>query len=264
MSAAVEAAALADLMVCALADCLTSEEVATNGAASFLPVTAIGLARRTHAPGLTHLGGAVGVDSRWERVAGSTVGPAYWDGAAALLNHPDEFWPFVGAGRITTIFHRAAQIDARGNLGNSEIRGPRPVRLPGGAAMGDTAALIPRVLLWSTTHDPRTFVRRVDFRTCPGYLDEPGQREALGMPGGPDRVVTDLATMDFTPEGQMRLRSLHPGVELETVQERTGFELALPDGEVPATREPTAEERTLIAALDPDGYRLTEFRSRAK
>jgi glutaconate CoA-transferase subunit B len=252
--------AIADLMVCALADCLGSEEVCTNGAASFLPVTAIGLARRTSAPGLTHIGGAVGVDPRWEEVSGSTVGPAYWEGAAALLGHPSEFWPFVGAGRISTIFHRAAQIDARGNLNNSEIRGGRPVRLPGGAAMGDTAALIPRVLLWSTTHDPRTFVERVDYRTCPGYLDRPGQREALGMPGGPDRVVTDLATMDFTPEGRMRLRSLHPGVDLATVEERTGFELVMPDGEVPTTREPTPAELELIAALDPDGYRFGEFR----
>jgi len=254
--------ALADLMVCALADCLTSEEVCTNGAASFLPVAAIGLARRTGAPGLTHIGGAVGVDPRWKELSGSTVGPAYWEGAAALLNHPNEFWPFVGAGRITTIFHRAAQIDARGNLGNSEIRGGRPVRLPGGAAMGDTAALIPRVLLWSTTHDRRTFVERVDFRTCPGYLDRPGQREALGMPGGPDRVVTDLATMDFTPDGRMRLRSLHPGVDLATVEERTEFELVMPAGPVPVTREPTAAEGDLIAALDPDGYRFGEFRSR--
>lgn len=254
-----------DLMVSALAAELGSGDICVNGAASFLPVAAVGLAKRTHAPGLLHIGGAVGVDPRWDRLEGSTVGPAYWEDAAALLNHPQEFWPYVQAGRISTIFHRAAQIDARGNLNNSLIErdGP-PLRLPGGAAMADTAALIPRIILWSTTHDPRTFVERVDFRTCPGYLDEPGDRERLGMPGGPAVVVTDLATMDFSPAGEMRLRSVHPGVEVETVLERTGFELAVPAGGAPVTAAPSAKQLRLIRAIDPDNYRSSEFRGAAR
>lgn len=256
-----------ELMVCALAAELGSDDVCVNGAASFIPVAALGLARRTHAAGLLHIGGAVGVDARWQRLEGSTVGPAYWDEAVALLNHPSEFWPYVQAGRISTIFHRAAQIDSRGNLNNSLIDGSggsRQVRLPGGAAMADTAALIPKIFLWSTTHDPRTFVERVDFRSCPGYLDQPGDRERLGMPGGPQVVVTDLATMDFSAEGTMQLRSVHPGVEVDRVLEQTGFELAVPAGEVPSTAAPSAEQLRLIRALDPDNYRSSEFRGAAR
>lgn len=256
-----------ELMVCALAAELGSDDVCVNGAASFIPVTALGLARRTHAPGLLHIGGAVGVDTRWQEVDGSTVGPAYWEDAVALLNHPAEFWPYVQAGRISTIFHRAAQIDSRGNLNNSLVGGSggKPaVRLPGGAAMADTAALIPRIFLWSTTHDPRTFVERVEFRSCPGHLDEPGDRERLGMPGGPLVVVTDLATMDFSPEGTMRLRTVHPGVEVETVLERTGFELPVPAGGVPVTPAPSAEQLRTIRAIDPGNYRSSEFRGAAR
>jgi glutaconate CoA-transferase subunit B len=246
-------------MVCALAAELSSADVCANGAASFLPVTAIGLARRTHAPGLTHLGGAVGVDARWDEVAGSTVGPHYWTGATALLNHPNEFWPYVQAGRVSAIFHRAAQIDARGNLNNSVIHRPRLVRLPGGAAMADMASLTERIILWSTTHDTRTFVERVDFITCPGYLDRPGDRRRLGMPGGPVVVVTDLAVLDFNRDGRMRLRSLHPGVALDTVVERTGFALDHA-GDVPTTTMPTDEQLEIIRALDPHQYRQSEFR----
>jgi glutaconate CoA-transferase, subunit B len=249
-----------ELMVVALAAELRDDDRCVQGAASFIPVAAIGLAQRTHAQGLLHLGGAVGVDARWDRMDGSTVGPTYWNGASALLNHPTEFWPYVQAGRISTIFHRAAQIDARGNLNNSVINGPRRVRLPGGAAMADMGALTERILLWSTTHDPRTFVERVDFVTCPGYLDQPRERERWGMRGGPAIVVTDLAVLDFSPQGRMRLRTVHPGVSVETVVASTGFELALPDGDVGTTRAPTDEQLAIIRTLDPDGYRKREFR----
>lgn len=249
-----------ELMVTALADELSDDDRCVNGAASFIPVAAIGLARRTTAPGLLHVGGAVGVDARWERLSGSTVGSAYWEGATALLAHPTEFWPYVQAGALPTVFHRAAQIDARGNLNNSWIGGERPVRLPGGAAMGDMGALARRILLWSTTHDPRTFVERVDFVTCPGHLGAPGERDAWGMQGGPEVVVTDLAVMDFDERGRMRLRSVHPGVDPETVMRQTGFELQVPQDQVPETRTPMEEEVAIIRALDPDGYRKTEFR----
>jgi glutaconate CoA-transferase, subunit B len=250
-----------ELMVVALAAELTDDDRCVQGAASFIPVAAIGLAQRTHARGLIHLGGAVGVDARWETMEGSTVGPAYWSGASALLNHPTEFWPYVQSGRVSTIFHRAAQIDARGNLNNSMIEHPRPVRLPGGAAMADMGALAERVLLWSTTHDSRTFVERVDFVTCPGYLDHAGERERWGMRGGPVVVVTNLAVLDFSAEGRMRLRTVHPGVSVQTVLAQTGFELAVPDGDVATTPIPTEDQVAIVRALDPDGYRKREFRN---
>ena len=59
-------------------------------------------------------------------------------------------------------------------------------------------------------------------------------------------VVTNLAVLDFgTPERVMRLRSVHPGVEVADVLAATGFPLAVPD-QVPVTRAPTAAE------LEPD------------
>jgi hypothetical protein len=67
--------------------------------------------------------------------------------------------------------------------------------------------------------------------------------------------------MDFAPESKrMRIRTVHPGVTVEQVQEATGFPLLVADdlGETPA---PTAEEVRLIREeIDPDGTRKTEFR----
>jgi len=59
-------------------------------------------------------------------------------------------------------------------------------------------------------------------------------------------VVTNLAVLDFgTPERTMRLRSVHPGVEVGDVVAATGFPLAIPD-HVPVTRWPTDDELSLI------------------
>ena len=62
-------------------------------------------------------------------------------------------------------------MDACGNVNNSVI-GPYEnpkVRLPGGGGMADLGCMIPRIYLWSTTHDPRTFVERLDFRSGMGW-----------------------------------------------------------------------------------------------
>jgi hypothetical protein len=73
-------------------------------------------------------------------------------------------------------------------------------------------------------------------------------------------VVTNLAVLDFgTPERTMRLRSVHPGVQVAEVVAATGFPLAVPD-QVPVTRRPTDEEIGLIRTrLDPDGAREREL-----
>ena len=102
-----------------------------------------------------------------------------------------------------------------------------------------SSCMIPLIYLWSTTHDPRTFVERLDFRSGIGWGDGGDHRERLGLPGGPQLCVTNLCVFDFHPDSKrMQIRSLHPGVTAEQVIEATGFELALPDGDLPVTAEP--------------------------
>ena len=66
-------------------------------------------------------------------------------------------------------------------------------------------------------------------------------------------MVTDLCTLDFDEESKrMRLLALNPGVELEQVQEATGFELVLPR-EIGRNDEPSDEElRILRGEVDKD------------
>ena len=108
------------------------------------------------------------------------------------------------------------------------------------------------VSYWIPRHSPRVFTPRVDMVSGVGY--DRGARELRV-------VVTNLAVLDFeTPDRVMRLRSVHPGVEVAEVTAATGFPLAVPD-EVPATRWPTAGELELIRTrLDPTGARERELR----
>jgi len=59
-------------------------------------------------------------------------------------------------------------------------------------------------------------------------------------------VVSPFGVFDFEPVSKaMRVRSLHPGVELRQVQENTGFEL-LCEGEPAVTQMPLPEELSLL------------------
>ncbi len=246
-----------DVMVVALARVLTDETRVFNGAASFIPVTAFLLARATHAPQLTWAAGSIGVDPHPSAIPDSTIDAALWEGATMLQSSPYDVWGYANAGKLDTFCFRGVQMDAFGNVNNTVIGpydAPR-VRLPGGGGMADVGCVVPNVLLWSTTHDRRTFVERVDYRSSIGWGDGGDHRERLGLPGGPRLCVTNLAVLDFHPESRrMRLRSTHPGVAVDDVVAATAFELVI-EGDVPQTTPPTPEQLELIRGLDPGGMR---------
>jgi glutaconate CoA-transferase, subunit B len=248
---------IAELMVTALAHELSNDTHVFNGAASFIPVTAFLLARATHAPGLMWAAGSIGVDARPGSIPESTTSDELWAGATMLQSSPHDVWPHANAGRLDTFCFRGAQIDAYGNVNNTVIgayEAPR-VRLPGGGGMSDLGGIAANVLLWSTTHDRRTFVERLDFRTGLGWGDGGDDRARLGLPGGPRVCVTNLAVLDFHPVShRMRLRSVHPGVAVADVVAATEFELAI-DGDVGVTEAPSPEELALIRRLDPTAMR---------
>lgn len=246
-----------DLIVVSLARAFSSDTRAFNGAASFIPVAALLLARRLHAPGLVWAAGSIGVDADPETIPDSTLDPALWRASTMLQSSPHDVWPYAGARRLNTFCFRGVQMDPYGNVNNTVIgpyEAPR-VRLPGGGGMADLGSLIPNVFLWSTTHDRRTFVERLDHRTAFGWGDGGDHRESLGLPGGPRLCVTNLAVLDFHPMShRMRLRSVHPGVSLDDVVNATDFELII-DGDVPQTPPPSADEQRELRRVDPGNMR---------
>jgi glutaconate CoA-transferase subunit B len=254
-----------ELMIAALAARFEDGDQVVNGMASFIPVCAYMLARRQHAPNLVWLAGAIGLDPRPARVPASTLESDLWRDAAMYMEQVEDFWSYALNGAYLTKFMvRGAQLDRFGNA-NSSVIGTdyhRPkVRLPGTAGMGDMGSIGKRLFYWSSTHTPRTFVEKVDFVSCAGWLGGGGERQAAGLGGGPELVISNLALMDFEPQSKaMRIRSVHPGVTVEQVQEATGFELLMAD-DLHETPPPTAEQVRLIREeIDPDGTRKAEFR----
>ena len=164
--------------------------------------------------------------------------------------------PRLAAGR-RHVMMGAAQIDRHGNQNISAIgdwKRPKAQLLGVRGAPGNTVNH--PVSYWIPRHSPRVFTPRVDMVSGVGY--DRGARELRV-------VVTNLAVLDFglDPEGMaervMRLRSVHPGVEVAEVVAATGFPLVVPD-EVPVTRTPTEEELGLIRGrLEPAGAREREL-----
>ena len=153
------------------------------------------------------------------------------------------------------------QIDRFGNINISFIGDPKKPKaqllgvrgIPGNTINHPSSFFVPR-------HTPRSFVARVDMASGVGYDPArwaPGvRRDFVEL----RLVVSDLAVLDFQgPDHAMRIRSLHPGVTAERVQEQTSFELAIaPD--VHETPAPGPEELRLIReVLDPNGLRDSVF-----
>jgi glutaconate CoA-transferase subunit B len=253
-----------ELMIARIADCFRGDDQVGNGLASFLPVCAIQLARLTHAPGLTWIAGGCGIDPAQPRLSASTFEWPLWRDSVMYLDVDTEFWDFLSADRFCRTFCLgAAQLDAYGNLNNSVIGSfDRPrVRLPGTAGLADLTTLNKRLIYFVLDHQPRTLVERVDFRSGIGYLGGHGERGRLGIGGGPELVVTNLAVFDFEPGTErMRLKSVHEPGTVRQVLDATGFDPVVP-AEVPATPPPTAEQVELIrTVIDPGGWRKKGIR----
>ena len=195
------------------------------------------------------------------------------DGEATLLIPADdgdrmtEGWlPFrqvftmLAAGR-RHVMMGAAQIDRFGNQNISCIGDwsrPRAQLLGVRGAPGNTVNH--PVSYWVPRHSRRVFVEQVDMVSGVGY----DRAMSLGGWGARfheiRRVVTNLAVLDFAgPDNAMRLRSVHPGVNVSDVADATGFLLAAPF-EVPQTRLPSGAELKLIREqLDPTSLRDQEL-----
>ncbi|MDT7683744.1 MAG: hypothetical protein QOG57_4054 [Pseudonocardiales bacterium] len=189
------------------------------------------------------------------------------DGEATLLGPdgaPEGWLPFrqvfdvVAYGRRHVVMG-ANQVDRYGNQNISCIGAhERPARQLLGmrGAPGNTANH--RTSYWVPRHSRRVLVGAVDVVSGVGH----DRARAAGLRfHDVYRVVTNLAVFDFgTPDGAIRLRSVHPGVDVEEVVAQTGFPVRT-DG-VPASRIPSPTELELLrTVLDPDGRREKEVPS---
>ncbi len=130
---------------------------------------------------------------------------------AAFFHHADSF-AMIRGGHIDLCVLGALQVAQNGDLANWSTGEPGAIPAVGGAM--DLVAGVKSIYV-ITQH-------------CTKHGD-PKLVEACSYPltglGVVSRIYTDLAVIDVTPDG-FRLVELSPGVDFETVQQRTGAPLA--------------------------------------
>lgn len=155
----------------------------------------------------------------------------------------------------------ATQIDRHGNQNISAIGDfARPTRQLLGSRGAPGNTVNNRTSYWVPKHSPRVFVEKVDVLSGVGPKAAKQAGPAAAKYNDIHRIVTNLGVFDVNgPDDTVRVLSLHPGVSLDEVIEATGFDLALPEGQVPVTREPGPGELMLIReVLDPKKIREKE------
>ena len=241
---------------------VTNDDIMIVGVATPMVWAAFTLAKVTHAPGAIYhyiMGNTFVYEPRQVSLLYLEMNSARAyrfqnSGECTLESLPSE--------KLTTIeWFRPAQIDQYGNTNNiciGDWKNPK-IRLPGCAGIADFSMFYSRgSFLYTPRHDTRTFVptEKLFFISGVGFPD--GKPSICGG-AGPQCVVTNLAYLDFDEQTKnMRLASIHPGIDLETVKRSTGFELVIPD-EVKKTKPPTVEELKLLREkVDPLGIRKLE------
>lgn len=220
-----------------------------------MPIIAGTLAQKTHAPNLLIVFEAGGVGPQIPTLPIS-VGDSRTFYRACSATSMHDVMSAASSGYIDFGFLGAAMIDKYGNINTTVIGGwERPkVRLPGSGGANDLGSFCRRTIILMRQEKTK-FVEKLDFITTPGYLTGPGARERAGLPRGtgPYRVITQYALYDFDEESKrIRLKSLHPGVNLETVLQNSGMDIIIPD-HIETSPEPTEKELRILRKIDPLG-----------
>jgi acyl CoA:acetate/3-ketoacid CoA transferase beta subunit len=236
-------------------------ELLAQGIATPLVAAGYLLAKLTHAPNITFVS-AIGqaICREWAPLGIATIeqlwlnkGLVTFGFVAAACDILPRFGPKE--------FFRPGQVDAQGNFNNVFMGGvynrPR-LRLPGSGGIPDVTVFEENVYLYVPRHGRHTFVKHLDFRSGLGH--DPVRTAG----SGPRYLISDLGQFDFGGEnGRLRLLSLHPGITLQRLRTKTGFDFTLPE-DIPLTQPPSGDElRLLREEIDPLGVRTLETLSGA-
>jgi glutaconate CoA-transferase, subunit B len=241
---------VAETMAVLLARDIADDEKAIIGTNSDIQLAACNLARVMQAPRLWWISGPGGMVNPTRDHLTSTADFDNIESSEAWMDLPNmvdfidwkiHFFDFA--------ILSALQVDQFGNI-NTVVVGDQAkpkVRGPGTVGISALCGLAKRFNVFVANHSRNSFVPRVDFLCGPGHMEGGSSREDRGLPpGGPRLIVSPLGVFDFEPVSKrMRIKSVHPGIELQKIVDATGFELLI-DGTPPLTLLPTPEELLLL------------------
>lgn len=238
-----------ELMAVFLARDLRDGEILRVGVATPVAEAAVRLAHLTHGPNmeLVFLGVRMNV-ADLETIPMPAFG---WDSRvvrwAESYSDTGHRFDRIKDWSNNVFFIGGIQVDAYGNtnlIGVGTDYRRLKFRGPGSVGTPTLSTHVGRYYIVLNNHNPRLFVEKCDYISAHGWGSGGADaRKRIGLPGGgPKYCITPLCIMDFAEDSRrMRLKSLHPGVSVETVKQATGFDLVIPES-VPATEAPTPEE----------------------
>jgi len=245
-----------------LARTINDREVVFHGFGSPCAQVAMHVAKRTHAPHMLLIEGAMYAINPDPPFIPPTSNDSSLKRGAAYSMRFEEFFDAAIRGDVDRMFLSGGQIDCYGNTNVTAV-GPleRPkVKLGGGGGGCNISATIGHLTLWTTRHrSGRTLVSACDFITDIGHRTPAGSRVDLGYTGGgPQWLVSELGVFDYDESGCMRIRETWPDVTIDMIREATGFDVGAAD-DVHEVAKPTEQELAVVRAIDPLGVRRGEF-----
>jgi acyl CoA:acetate/3-ketoacid CoA transferase beta subunit len=219
------------------------------------PAVGARLARLTFEPDILMTDGVASLLGNVDPVSGDKGEPIV-EGWSPFRSIFDLLW---NGRRHVMMF--ASQIDRYGNQNFAcigEHAAPKAQLLGMRGAPGNTISH--KTSYWVPNHGPNVFVEKVDVVSGVGYDRARELGPVTSRFHEIPRVISNLGVFDFqTEDNRMRLRSTHPGVSVDEIVEKTGFELVI-GGDVPTTPEPTDEQREILHSIDPLGLMNKEVR----
>ena len=251
-----------ELMAVALSREYDNRSICSVGSVSPLAMVSYLLAKRTHAPNLTIIalnGGFIDID--YHPMSLTAAEPLQFSSAKVCWGADETYHWYYQQGRITHEVITTAQIDRRGRTNNAWIQsGDKRLRLPGQGGMADVSNLHRHFILYLARHTRERFVEAVDFCTASRGLLTDEERRRAGLPPGKVRLITELGIFEMDHADRLlHLVSIHPGVTVEELRDRTGGELLVSPA-LATTEPPTPEQlRQMREEIDPFGIRRLEF-----
>jgi glutaconate CoA-transferase, subunit B len=169
------------------------------------PILAVRVARLLHAAGVTVVYENGIVEDQLTKVLPTApTDLAAADNSPALTGSLDALFLWLRSGRIDMTFIDAPIVDQMGNINSTALGsyGSPKVRLAGSGGGSELTATGRSVVLMCSGTTARSYPRRVDYITSPGYLAAAGDRARFGYPAGrgPVLVVTPLGLLGFDSE----------------------------------------------------------------
>ena len=193
-----------DMMTVSLARLIRDGETVFHGVSSHMPMIAVLLAKKLHAPNAVHLNIPGGVDpAEPELQSWTSAGGELWETACAALPLQEVF-DLSMRGGLDVAFLSGVQFDQHGRV-NASVIGDyhRPkVRLPGGAGSAVLIPMAKRAILWRTKHDKRTFTENIHPYSS--------LEEVAANTGFPIRYFSADFTPEPTAEEMRALREIDP------------------------------------------------------